>query len=119
MWNGVCAPQMLHQSRWRLRCGSTPCAAPACSGVALCHSKLPSERCAAWWQAGAELTCAPPGKKDAIKILAGEQRGQTGQLLGVDHSDGIVKLDANLDIKILALEHLARLHDPARPPDVA
>lgn len=71
------------------------------------------------WQAGAELTRAPPGKKDAIKILAGEQRGQTGQLLGVDHSDGIVKLDANLDIKILALEHLARLHDPARPPDAA
>ncbi|KAK9820946.1 hypothetical protein WJX81_001276 [Elliptochloris bilobata] len=70
-------------------------------------------------QASAELARVPPAKKDAIKILAGEQRGQTGQLLGVDHSDGIVKLDANLDIKILALEHLARLHDPERPPDAA
>jgi len=35
----------------------------------------------------------------------------------VDHSDGIVKLDANLDIKILPLALLARLHDPGRPPD--
>jgi transcription elongation factor SPT5 len=68
-------------------------------------------------QAGAELARLPPAKKDAIKILSGEQRGQTGQLLGVDHSDGIVKLDANLDIKILPLALLARLHDPARPPD--
>lgn len=56
-----------------------------------------------------DLTLVTPQKKNAVKIVRGEHRGQTGSLIGVDVADGIVKLDANTDIKILELSSLGRL----------
>jgi hypothetical protein len=50
-----------------------------------------------------------PRKNDKIKIMAGVLRGATGKLIGVDGSDGIVKVDDTLDVKILELVHLAKL----------
>jgi transcription elongation factor SPT5 len=49
-----------------------------------------------------------PGKGHAVIIVMGEQKGQTGTLIGIDNEDGIVKMDSNLDIKILDREHLAK-----------
>ena len=54
-----------------------------------------------------------PGKKDKIKIIRGEFKGHTGSLIGIDGPDGIVKMEVNLDIKILHLEFLAKLHVPS------
>jgi len=53
-----------------------------------------------------------PAKKDKIKIIRGEFKGHTGSLIGIDGSDGIVKMEINLDIKILRLDFLAKLYVP-------
>lgn len=53
-----------------------------------------------------------PRKNDKIKIMAGVLRGATGKLIGVDGSDGIVKVDDTLDVKILDLVLLAKLAQP-------
>jgi len=54
------------------------------------------------------LELVVPKKRDAIKIVGGEFKGDTGTLINIDGaSDGIVKMDSNLDIKILDLHHLA------------
>lgn len=50
-----------------------------------------------------------PKKFDRIKILCGAQRGATGKLIGVDGTDGIVKVDDTLDVKILEMSYLAKL----------
>ena len=53
-----------------------------------------------------------PEKKDLIKVVSGQQTaqlGETGMLIGIDGEDGIVKMDANSDIKILELENLGKL----------
>lgn len=41
--------------------------------------------------------------------MGGAQRGFTGKLIGVDGSDGIVKVDESLDVKILDMGILAKL----------
>lgn len=56
-----------------------------------------------------EIEIVPPRKSDKIKILGGPQRGATGKLIGVDGSDGIVKVDDTLDVKILDMNILAKL----------
>ena len=43
------------------------------------------------------------------RILKGDLAGSTGTLIGIDGSDGIVKMAANSDIKILDLERCAKL----------
>nr|GMD99062.1 putative transcription elongation factor SPT5 homolog 1 [Ipomoea batatas] len=48
-------------------------------------------------------------KSDKIKIMGGAQRGTTGKLIGVDGTDGIVKIDDTLDVKILDMVILAKL----------
>ncbi|KAI8021966.1 hypothetical protein LOK49_LG03G03255 [Camellia lanceoleosa] len=48
-------------------------------------------------------------KSDKVKIMGGAQRGSTGKLIGVDGSDGIVKVDDTLDVKILDMDILAKL----------
>ena len=53
----------------------------------------------------------PPAKKDKLIILKGELAGQSGTLIGIDGTDGIVKLAGNSDIKILDLESCAKLAD--------
>jgi len=58
-----------------------------------------------------EIEIVRPSKKDRLVILKGELAGQTGTLIGIDGADGIVKMTANLDIKILDLESCAKMAD--------
>ncbi|KAH7567993.1 hypothetical protein JRO89_XS07G0209300 [Xanthoceras sorbifolium] len=60
----------------------------------------------------AEIEIVPPRKNDKIKIMGGAQRGATGKLIGVDGTDGIVKVDDTLDVKILDMVILAKLAQP-------
>ncbi|KAK2654074.1 hypothetical protein Ddye_013930 [Dipteronia dyeriana] len=53
-----------------------------------------------------------PRKNDKIKIMGGAQRGATGKLIGVDGTDGIVKVDDTLDVTILDMVILAKLAQP-------
>ncbi|XP_052202471.1 putative transcription elongation factor SPT5 homolog 1 [Diospyros lotus] len=59
-----------------------------------------------------EIDLVVPRKSDKIKIVGGAQRGATGKLIGVDGSDGIVKVDDTLDVKILDMNILAKLAQP-------
>uniref|UniRef100_M1CBH2 Suppressor of ty n=1 Tax=Solanum tuberosum TaxID=4113 RepID=M1CBH2_SOLTU len=56
-----------------------------------------------------EIDIIVPKKSDKIKIMGGPQRGATGKLIGVDGTDGIVKVDDTLDVKILDMVLLAKL----------
>lgn len=56
-----------------------------------------------------EMEAIVPRKSDKIKIMGGALRGATGKLIGVDGTDGIVKVDESLDVKILDLVILAKL----------
>jgi len=51
------------------------------------------------------LQPAPLRKRDRVCITSGDFVGKRGLLVGIDGSDGIVKLD-DLDIKILELKSL-------------
>ncbi|PIA35440.1 hypothetical protein AQUCO_03500068v1 [Aquilegia coerulea] len=56
-----------------------------------------------------EMEIVKPRKSDKIKIMSGGQRGATGKLIGIDGTDGIVKVDDTLDVKILDMVILAKL----------
>ncbi|KAK8552325.1 hypothetical protein V6N12_040926 [Hibiscus sabdariffa] len=56
-----------------------------------------------------EMEIVPPRKSDKIKIMGGSLRGVTGKLIGVDGTDGIVRIDDSLDIKILDLVILSQI----------
>ncbi|GAB4844697.1 hypothetical protein Ancab_038099 [Ancistrocladus abbreviatus] len=56
-----------------------------------------------------EIEVILPKKSDKIKIMGGGQRGATGKLIGVDGTDGIVKVYDTLDVKILDMAMLAKL----------
>ncbi|KAK9071293.1 hypothetical protein SSX86_009861 [Deinandra increscens subsp. villosa] len=56
-----------------------------------------------------EIEVVVPRKADKIKIMGGAHRGATGKLIGVDGTDGIVKVDDTLDVKILDMVILAKL----------
>ncbi|XP_071923789.1 putative transcription elongation factor SPT5 homolog 1 isoform X1 [Coffea arabica] len=56
-----------------------------------------------------EIEVVAPRKSDKIKIMGGTHRGATGKLIGIDGTDGIVKLDITFDVKILDLDILAKL----------
>lgn len=56
-----------------------------------------------------EIEVVPPRKAEKIKIMGGTHRGATGKLIGIDGTDGIVKLDDTLDVKILDMVILAKL----------
>lgn len=55
-----------------------------------------------------EVDAVVPRKSDKIKIMGGIHRGVTGKLIGVDGTDGIVKLDDTFDVKILDMTILAK-----------
>lgn len=55
-----------------------------------------------------EIEAVVPRKSDKIKIMGGTYRGATGKLIGIDGTDGIVKLDDTLDVKILDMVILAK-----------
>ncbi|KAJ0085327.1 hypothetical protein Patl1_08157 [Pistacia atlantica] len=59
-----------------------------------------------------EIEIVAPRKNDKIKIMGGALRGATGKLIGVDGTDGIVKVDDTLDVKILDMVILAKLAQP-------
>ncbi|AQL01214.1 Putative transcription elongation factor SPT5 homolog 1 [Zea mays] len=56
-----------------------------------------------------EVEVIRPKKSDRIKILNGNFRGYTGKLIGIDGSDGIVRLDETYEVKILDMVILAKL----------
>ncbi|KAL8459365.1 hypothetical protein ACS0TY_036742 [Phlomoides rotata] len=56
-----------------------------------------------------EIEIATPRKGDKVTIMGGTQRGATGKLIGIDGTDGIVKVDVTLDVKILDMGILAKL----------
>lgn len=56
-----------------------------------------------------EMDAVVPRKGDKIKIMGGSLRGGTGKLIGVDGTEGIVKLDDTFDVKIFDLSILAKL----------
>jgi len=58
-----------------------------------------------------EVEVVRPAKKDRLVIVKGELQGQTGTLIGIDGTDGIVKMTTNSDIKILDLKSCAKLAD--------
>ena len=58
-----------------------------------------------------EIEVVRPAKKDRLVIIKGELRGHTGTLIGVDGTDGIVKMTTNSEIKILDLKSCAKLAD--------
>lgn len=59
-----------------------------------------------------EMEVVVPRKNERIKIMGGALRGATGKLIGVDGTDGIVKVDDTFDVKILDLASLAKLAQP-------
>jgi transcription elongation factor SPT5 len=50
-----------------------------------------------------------PGKRDRLRVVGGGFSGESGVLIGVYGNDGIVKMDVNLEIKILPMTSLAKL----------
>ncbi|KAL0351574.1 UNVERIFIED_CONTAM: putative transcription elongation factor SPT51 [Sesamum calycinum] len=56
-----------------------------------------------------EIEIVAPRKAEKIKIMGGAHRGATGKLIGIDGTDGIVKVDDTLDVKILDMVILAKL----------
>lgn len=58
-----------------------------------------------------ELKPVTPAKNDTLMIIAGESKGQVGTLLGVDGTDGIVKMGSH-DINIIEMSSLCRYVDP-------
>ena len=58
--------------------------------------------------AGDMLEPVVPVRKDRIKIISGEERESTGQLLSIDHHEGVVKLDSG-DMRMFLMRHLCKL----------
>ncbi|KAM3378462.1 putative transcription elongation factor SPT5 1 [Capsicum galapagoense] len=56
-----------------------------------------------------EIEIVVPNKSDKIRIMGGSQCGATGKLIGADGTDGIVKVDDTLDVKILDMVVLGKL----------
>lgn len=55
------------------------------------------------------LDPVPPSKRDFIKVVGGEFHNNTGQLIGIDGMNGIVKLDAEEQrIEIIKMQNLAK-----------
>ncbi|KAJ3038013.1 Transcription elongation factor SPT5 [Rhizophlyctis rosea] len=54
------------------------------------------------------LRMVEPQKGDLIVVTSGEHRGMTGRLLSIDESDGVLKLDGKTELKIIALNELAK-----------
>lgn len=56
-----------------------------------------------------ELEIIRPKKSDRVKIMNGIMRGVIGRLIGVDGSDGIVRVEGSLELKIVDLVILGKL----------
>ncbi|CAG8748881.1 16470_t:CDS:10 [Gigaspora margarita] len=49
-----------------------------------------------------------PQKKERIKMIGGEHKGQLGMLVGVDGADGVVKVKGGKDFKIVNMTMMAK-----------
>lgn len=58
--------------------------------------------------AGELLEPIVPVRKDRVKIILGEERESTGQLLSIDHQEGVVKLDSG-DVRMFQLRFLCKM----------
>jgi len=56
-----------------------------------------------------QLEPVRPQRGDRVKVILGEDREASGQLLSIDHQEGVVKLDQE-DVKMLQLRYLCKLH---------
>ena len=45
-----------------------------------------------------------------VKVLHGDDIGQTGELISIDGNDGIVRMDQDKQLKILQLKFLGKIH---------
>ncbi|RHZ46310.1 hypothetical protein Glove_627g17 [Diversispora epigaea] len=54
------------------------------------------------------LAPVPPQKKEKIKMIAGDFKGQLGILVGVDGFDGVVKVKGGKDFKIVNMSMMAK-----------
>ncbi|CAG8441162.1 6968_t:CDS:10 [Diversispora eburnea] len=54
------------------------------------------------------LVPVPPQKKEKIKMIAGDFKGQLGILVGVDGFDGVVKVKGGKDFKIVNMSMMAK-----------
>ena len=50
-----------------------------------------------------------PKKNEKLMIMNGSMRGVTGKLIGVDGSDGIVRVEGSLDVKIVDMVILGKV----------
>ncbi|TVU28725.1 hypothetical protein EJB05_20255 [Eragrostis curvula] len=56
-----------------------------------------------------EVEVVRPRKNERLRIMNGSMRGQTGRLIGVDGSDGIVRVEGSLDVKIVDMMILGKV----------
>ncbi|KAH7297506.1 hypothetical protein KP509_26G072300 [Ceratopteris richardii] len=57
-----------------------------------------------------DMELVVPRNADRVKVIHGEFRNATGKLIGIDHAEGIVRIDDTLDVKIFEMSNLARIH---------
>ena len=50
-----------------------------------------------------------PAKSDRLKIIEGDSEGETGELLGLDGTYGIVRLDSSQDVSIIEMARLVKI----------
>lgn len=58
--------------------------------------------------AGDLLEPVVPMRRERVKIILGEDRESTGQLLSIDNQEGVVKLDAG-DVRMYQLRFLCKM----------
>jgi len=58
--------------------------------------------------AGELLEPVVPQRRDRVKIILGEERESCGQLLSIDHQEGVVKLDSG-DVRMFQLRYLCKM----------
>ncbi|CAK8694828.1 transcription elongation factor SPT5-like isoform X2 [Clavelina lepadiformis] len=58
---------------------------------------------------GNNLEPVLPGKNDKVKVILGEDRETTGELISIDDKDGIVRMDHDNQLKILQLRFLGKI----------
>ena len=55
------------------------------------------------------LSPVQPQKNHKVKVLHGDDQGHTGELISIDGNDGIVRMDADQQLKILQLKFLGKI----------
>jgi len=74
----------------------------------LCNVYLPEEKRTVTIPS-VHLEPSLPVKQDKVKVILGEDREATGELISIDDKDGIVRMDADKQLKILQLRYLGTI----------